>query len=180
MAEGVWADGLVLESTDGAITITGIGGQGNKITAGYGVEFYNSSVTLSDSQSLSIRGEGATATNQIDSIDNAGLSLIDTITAQSLDLVGLGGEGENTGIEPFDTTITASKGSVSIKERAAKERTSSRPSECDSKALMRSEDKSKQTPSPSQETVEPAICAATPLMRAERTPSNKLPTTLVW
>ena len=119
MAEGVWADGLVLETTDGAITITGTGGQGNKITAGYGVEFYNSSVTLSDSQSLSIRGEGATATNQIDSIDNAGLSLIDsTITGgQSLDLVGLGGEGgeNNTGIELFDTTITASKGSVSLK-----------------------------------------------------------------
>ena len=118
MAEGVWADGLVLESTDGAITIKGVGGQGNKITAGYGVQFYNTSVTLSDNQTLYIRGEGATAINQIDSIDNAGLSLTNSTIngGQSLDLLGLGGEGgeNNTGIELFDTTITASNGSVSL------------------------------------------------------------------
>ena len=118
MAEGLWADGLVLESSDGAITITGIGGQGNKITDGYGVQFYNTSVTLSDDQTLSMRGEGATATNQIDSINNAGLSLIDNtiIGGQSLDLIGLGGEGgqNNTGIEMEDTTITASNGAVSL------------------------------------------------------------------
>ena len=110
------------------------------------MEFYNSSVTLSDSQSLSIRGEGATATNQIDSIDNAGLSLIDsTITGgQSLDLVGLGGEGgeNNTGIELFDTTITASKGSVSLKGTGGEGTNIKQAIECDSKALMRSEDRS--------------------------------------
>ena len=98
MAEGLWADGLVLESSDGAITITGIGGQGNKITDGYGVEFFNTSITLSDDQTLSMRGEGATATNQIDSINNAGISLINNtiIGGQSVDLIGLGGEGVRT------------------------------------------------------------------------------------
>ena len=129
-AEGIYSVDNSISSTSGSIDFVGIGGSADLVKEGHGIISIDDDITLSEDQSLTIKGKGATAKNQVDSQDNTGVTLIrssilsgnhgniilleneidqkgTSIDGGQLSIIGIGGNGgkQNTGIELLDTDI---------------------------------------------------------------------------
>ena len=111
LAEGIFSADNNIKALAGNISIEGIGGQANLIENGNGVATINDTISLDNEYTLSINGEGASANNKIDSINNPGITLSGTTIegGKAHNFIGQGGNGgqNNTGIELIEAKLTA-------------------------------------------------------------------------
>ena len=111
LAEGIFSADNNIKALAGNISLEGIGGEANLIENGNGVASINDTISLDNEYTLSINGEGGSANNKIDSINNPGITLLGSTIegGKAHNFIGQGGNGgqNNTGIELIETKLTA-------------------------------------------------------------------------
>ena len=108
-AEGIYSVDNTISSTSGPVKFEAVGGSADLVKEGHGIISIFDIIKLSDDQSLTVKGKGAEAENQVDSQDNTGVTFEGTSIegGRALNFIGIGGNGgkQNTGIELLDTDI---------------------------------------------------------------------------